>query len=862
MNELGATVLILSGALMLLGGFMLLLGISLRQELLLSRSFSLELFGRLNKKRSSTRYTHYTHYTRYSRRYSRLLLSFWRPLKRYLLHISGLQFQARALDICRYLFYSNFILTTVALAILLSLMLESDLSNRYVVSHSSATLPAFFRMTAVWAGSSGSLLFWYWLLTLFSAIAVGQGRRRLHNRFPPFMLILFAAQLFFILLLLFFRDAQPFRTYALTMESGRGINPLLLHWAMIIHPPILYIGYVSSVIPFALIMSALISGNLREDFLPFVRRWAIFSWFFLGTGILLGSKWAYEELGWGGYWAWDPVENASLMPWLIATAFLHSLIVQERRGLLRFWNVILVTLFYHACLVGTWITRSGVLEGPHVFAESDIGPFMIAYIAASLLFYSRFIYFGRHKLHPQGTMEVVTSKEGSILWNNFLMILIVAIILTGVFSPFLPLDCSFEGGSFGCHRVEWKPAAYNRLIIPLALFTLFLMGASPLLAWRKSAWKVWKKSLRWPLLFGLAAGTAFAVSYGYLFSFLPSADTGIWGEGYISEALAVLTVGVSGFVAAGLFQEYFLGIRSRMLRFGEQIPTAFIRLVLRNKRRYGGYLVHLSIVFLFIGYAGSAFKKTQRFEFHYKLMRRPANGEVIHYRSGDKAYLDNYQVQAGDFFLRPLFQPGADRSNRLHFTISQEAHFRLWQGETSPAVVLPPGQVDPYLFANQQAAFPAWLLESLSGRSLSGKMKTERHFHTQADPVSGNVLRSQDLQAVYIPTSEPDIYSTWKEDFYIQLGTFYQPQQQQKQQQNPLLNRNYEAYYHQFNKDPQAYYSLFPTSLILSLQVWINPLVKFIWLGSLLFFFSSLILLLPFGERQRGSKSPRRAAGR
>ncbi|MBI3396568.1 MAG: cytochrome c biogenesis protein CcsA, partial [Spirochaetia bacterium] len=415
---------------------------------------------------------------------ARGVLGVIRPVQRWIIHTFGLGSQATALDLARHALYANAGFVVIALAILAAQMTVTDLTSRYVVHSTSVDLPLFFRITGTWAGSSGSLLFWYTLLTVFSAIVVYQTRARLFNRLPILFFSLAMLQLVFVLLTLFFKDAQPFRSYPAPMVSGRGLNPLLLHWAMIIHPPMLYIGYVSFAIPFALMISSVVSGNMKEDYMPLLRRWTIFSWFFLGTGILLGSKWAYEELGWGGYWAWDPVENASLMPFLLATAFLHSLIVQERRGMLRFWNVFLITLAYHFCLLGTWITRSGILQGPHTFAESSIGIPLIVFIGLSFTFYLRYLYFRRKALRPKERLEAVTSKEGSMLLNNFLMTLATMVVLFGVFSPLLPIDCSFDGG-FACHKAEWKLNTFNKIMVPIGILTLFLMGASPLLSWRK-----------------------------------------------------------------------------------------------------------------------------------------------------------------------------------------------------------------------------------------------------------------------------------------------------------------------------------------------------------------------------------------
>ena len=840
MNELGAITLLLSGSTVIFSIITALLGLSLRQERGLFRVLTLELLDASAGRRGRASL---------ASRFARSTLGIWRPFKRSLLRGTGMRTQAMALELSGQALVINAALSGLALFVLMLLMVTSDLTNRYVVMNSAVDLPFFFRITGTWAGSSGSLLFWYFMLTFFSAVAVVQARERLPGRLPFLYLIVGTLQALFVMLNLFFDDAQPFRVYPLEMESGTGINPLLLHWAMIIHPPVLYVGYVSFAIPFAITMAAVISGKMREDWLPFLRRWSLFSWFFLGTGILLGSKWAYEELGWGGYWAWDPVENASLMPFLLATAFLHSLIVQERRGMLRFWNVLLITLSYHFCLLGTWITRSGILQGPHTFAESTIGTPFIIYIAISFTFFTRYLYFARNKLKPARELEAVTSKEGSMLLNNFLMALATLIVLIGVFSPLLPLDCVWENG-FACHAVEWKQSTYNKIMVPIGILTLFLMGASPLLAWRKGADTVYRRTLRTPLLIGLVGTILFALLYGFFFSGERDASDGPWGPGVISEIFSILTVGVACFTLAGLFEEYRQGIRSRRNRFGENSVQAFIRLVLRNKRRYGGYLVHISIVFLFVGYAGSAFKKTTKFDFHYYKMRTEPGSEFIHYYSGDRAFFDNYEIEARDLFFKPEFQPNADRSNPVHFTVAQQAHFHVQPGGRSVDGFKRTTEVKPkdqsvLAFANRPAPALDQFSKFWTGFTRDGRMITERHFHPRIDPASGRVQRDRRGEAQRTPTSKPDIRSTWNEDIYIQLGSMYEP----GSRVNAPFNHHYEFYYHQTDRSLQANARLFPSTLVATLEVWINPLVKFIWLGSILFFLSGLVILMPFGER-------------
>lgn len=836
LNQLGAGILVLSAAVTAFSLLCALLGMSVRQLRSLFRFVVLELIDDWKGRRGKSRL---------SVRFSRRITGGFIVLRTRILGLVGLRSLSGALDLSVQALYVNASLVGLAFITLMILMVQGDLTNRYVVTHSSADLAVFFKITGAWAGSSGSLLFWYFLLTLFSAAAVYQAR--LYNRMPFLFLSLGVIQFVFAFLGLFFSDAQPFRIFPQPMAAGQGLNPLLQHWGMIIHPPILYMGYVGSAIPFAIAMSVLLSGNFKDNYYAILRRWTIFSWFFLGFGILLGSKWAYEELGWGGYWAWDPVENASLMPFLLMTAFLHTTIVTERRGMLRFWTMLLILLAYHFSMLGTWITRSGVLQGPHSFSESSVGKPLIIYIGVSALFYLRYIVMNRRRLRPEEQLETVTSKEGTMLLNNFLMLLAVFVILVGVFSPLLPIDCSVDWSAnpmFDCHKSEWKQTAYNRIMVPVGVFTLFLMGASPLLAWKKSADQVYAKNLRIPLLAGLVVTIVTALVYGKFFS--PSGEDSSWGSPLVADVFSILTAGIAAFTLSGIVQEYSRGIRSRRIRLGENGFQAFLRLVGRNKRRYGGYLVHVAIVFLFIGYAGSSFKRTAKIDFHYYKLQQTEGSPVVRYYSGDKGYIGNYEVEATEFFIAPAFRDNADPSNPQHLVVTHEGHYHVRKpGEPAPMVVVPES-VAPYVFANRKADVWETSLKFFTGFVPGGRMKSERQFHPQVYPVTGELRRTENGAAMRIPTSEPDIRSSFHEDIYIQLGSVMDAERKT----NPDLAHMYELFYSEFKQDPRAYSALFPHSIVATLEVWVNPLVKFIWFGSILFFISGLILLLPFGERE------------
>ncbi|GBF42744.1 cytochrome c biogenesis protein [Leptospira ellinghausenii] len=701
--------------------------------------------------------------------------------------------ERKAVELGRLALMTNPFVIVLTFVVLLTQLVRSDYSNYYVVMHSSEHLPLFYKMTSIWSGSSGSLLFWNLILNVFTFIVLWQTRKSIEDRIPMMNLILAVLSGFFSFLAVFYGDAQPFREFVPEAAAGRGLNPLLQHWAMIIHPPILYIGYVSISIPFAIAMSALVSGQLSEDWMKFIRKWTLFSWFFLGTGILLGSKWAYEELGWGGYWAWDPVENASLMPWLLTSAFVHSVVIQERRGMLKFWNMLLVILAFHFSLLGTWITRSGVLEGPHSFSKSTIGTPFIVYIIASFLFFTGFVIYRRKNLTPERNLEAITSKEGSFLLNNFLLVLSTAAILLGVFSPLL-------------YGKEFKAPWFNSWGVPAGIFLLLLMGSAPLLAWRKGAGAVFFSTLLKPFLFGILGGGLYILFYSQNFT-KPDSKYG----DVLAEVYSVLTVGIGVFTIAGIIQEYYRGIKARRDEHKEEsLLRAGVNLLLKNKRRYGGYLVHFSLVLIFIGYAGNAFKINTSVRFFYEL--QPPTSEEIIYQSIDKAMIGGYQIEANTLKIKPVLISGlGGEPNIQNVIVSQEASYGIYRG-----------------------------LEKIA------TLDTERRFYPQISHLTGDF-------ETHIPTSEPAIHSMAKEDFYIQLGAI---ETSDLKSENPDLPLMFMQYYFTpgSETDKLKLFLNFPRQIVANLEVWINPLVKLIWIGSLLYFMSGIFLLLPIGERKKQTR--------
>ncbi|RME93338.1 MAG: heme lyase CcmF/NrfE family subunit, partial [Candidatus Hydrogenedentota bacterium] len=398
--------------------------------------------------------------------------------------------------------YANAIFISIATLSLIVLLLSADFSVVYVANHVNHALPYFYRFTSVWAGQAGSLLWWNFLLSLFSAIALSDISKREAKLIPGMIIVLLLTSLFFTVLGSFTSDSDPFvqfvgkqgnKLFLLSQNDGRGLNPLLQHWAMIIHPPILYLGYVSFAVPFAIAMSVLMLKNIHIKWIPLVRRWTLFSWGFLGFGILLGGKWAYEELGWGGYWAWDPVENAALMPWLTGTAFLHSVIVQERRNMLKVWNMTLVTISFLMCIFGTFLTRSGVVSSVHAFASSNLGPFFTGFMALMAIF-SLVLILSRYKeLKSDKPIESFLSREAGFLFNNVILLIALLTVIWGTMYPV------FTEAVYG-EKTSVTAIWFNKWMSPLGLAILFLTGLGPLLSWRRTSANTLWRNLRFPLL--------------------------------------------------------------------------------------------------------------------------------------------------------------------------------------------------------------------------------------------------------------------------------------------------------------------------------------------------------------------------
>ncbi|HEX2346281.1 MAG TPA: cytochrome c-type biogenesis CcmF C-terminal domain-containing protein [Gaiellaceae bacterium] len=471
-----------------------------------------------------------------------------------------------------------FLTTLVASLILLAALLRHDFSFAYVARTTSEALPTAYTVSAFWGGQEGSLLLWLLVLTAFGAAAVRLNRTWARDLIVWVVPVFAAVAVFFSFLVV--AVASPFATQA-PPPDGAGMTPSLQNPYMLAHPPLLYLGYVGLTVPFAFALGALLSGRLDERWLVATRRWTLLAWAALGIGQLLGAHWAYVEVGWGGYYAWDPVENAALMPWLAATAFLHSVMIQEKRGMLRVWNVLLVILAFTLSLFGTFLTRSGVVNSIHSFTQSSIGPWFLGFIGVTVAVSLGLVFWRLPQLRSPTKLESPISREAAFLYNNLLLLALCLAILWGVVYPMLSEALRGEAVVLG-------RSYYDFFLRVFGLPLLLLMGIGPLVAWRRASLRSLVTTFRWPTLVALATGILLLVL----------------GAGRSTPGLVAYTF--SAFVGATIVMEFARGTRARKALGATSWPGAFASLMSRNRRRYGGYVVHASIVLLAIGIAGSS----------------------------------------------------------------------------------------------------------------------------------------------------------------------------------------------------------------------------------------------------------------
>ena len=495
---------------------------------------------------------------------------------------------------------ATFAVVLLAAGVLVTAAFQNDFSIAYIFHHSNRDLPAPYKFATLWSGQEGSLLFWSLLLATYGLVL------RLRYKVDPRLfayasVVIAAVQIFFLLLLNF--AARPFALMQGTLpDDGAGLNPLLQYPEMVIHPPMLYLGYVGFTVPFAFALGALAMRYPGEKWIHITRRWTMVTWGFLTCGIFLGAHWAYRVLGWGGYWGWDPVENASLMPWLTGTAFLHSVMMQEKRGMLKVWNMWLIFATFGLSIFGTLLTRSGLVNSVHAFAQSSIGNWFTGFLAIVLAVCLFFYIKNASHLRTEHKLESLISRESSFLFNNLLLLLACFTVLWGTLFP--KLSEWIQG-----NKVTVGPPFFNRVNIPVALLLLLLTALGPLLAWRRTSFESLKRNFRGPALGALAVGlflVATPSSWGSVFGIRPWADT--------SQLYALVTIILSSLVAFTVASEFIRGGRVISRHTGQNIFSSMGHLLHRNTRRYGGYIVHFGVIVIMIGFAGSAFNQDKEQE--------------------------------------------------------------------------------------------------------------------------------------------------------------------------------------------------------------------------------------------------------
>jgi cytochrome c-type biogenesis protein CcmF len=485
---------------------------------------------------------------------------------------------------------------TLSVIILEYLLITTDYQVKYVYNTTNNVAPLFFRITALWGSQAGSLLFWAWLMSIFAALVMVRKWGKMRTLMPYVISITQINMVFFLGLVVFVANPFELQDVFPPPVDGQGMNPLLRHFGMIIHPPMLYIGFVSTVIPYSFAMAALITRQTDDVWIRTTRRWTLVSWLFLSLGLLLGGWWAYDVLGWGGYWGWDPVENSSLIPWLIMTPFLHSVMMQESRGMLKRWNMALIILAYSLMLNGTFITRAGVVASVHTFAQSAIGPLFLAFITVMFIF-SLYLFVNRwDELKSDNELDSLLSRESFFLLNNLIFIGLAVIVWWGTHFPLFSELLTGE-------KIVVGPPFYEKTTAPLWAIVVLLMGVAPLIPWRRGSPKRLAALFMWPVIVAMAT-----IAFLYLVVGIT-----LWGA-LLGFALCIFTLTVT-------IVEYWRGVQARH-RKGESYPVALFQLMTRNRRRYGGYLVHIGVILIAIGVVGSRF-------YQVEVQRNVAIGETF-----------------------------------------------------------------------------------------------------------------------------------------------------------------------------------------------------------------------------------------
>jgi cytochrome c-type biogenesis protein CcmF len=679
-------------------------------------------------------------------------------------------------------------LVVVAVAALEHGLLTDDFRLDYVYHYSSVSQALPYKIGALWGGQAGSLLFWTLILTGMGSVLIATNRTKNRALMPHAVAVVAAVATFFLVLVTVVES--PF-VLGPARADGVGLNPQLKNYWMLIHPPTLYLGYVAFTIPFAFAIAALATRRTGDVWFRTTRRWTLTAWFLLGTGILLGSYWAYVELGWGGYWAWDPVENASLMPWLTGTAFLHSVMIQEKKGMLKVWNMALILLTFSLCIFGTFLTRSGIISSVHAFATSDIGPAFGIFLGLVVFGSLALLLTRLDDLRSEGRLESILSRESSFVFNNLIF---VGIAFTVLLLTTFPLLSEAATGN----KVTMGPPIFNVVNVPWAIALLFLAGVGPLIAWRKASAANLRRNFTVPGLLGLWVLTALLVLDVRLYAsraaqgFRALAGLDLGGVFDAVKAFyPALTFGVGAFVAGTVLLEFHRGVRARRRQHGESAASALGRLVWRNKRRYGGYVVHLGIVVLFFGIAGSS-------SYQKELVQELTPGEAMQVDGYTLRY-EGHDLEAVDDHIGAITRLAVFRDGEAVGTLSPEQRFH-------------PNLVFPEL---RRAFLEA---KAQRGRDPEGYRAAVAALYPRIEALeasAGREVKTPSTEVAIHASLSPLSPSRWGEDLYV----------------IPLWVE--------------------PDTGRASFRVFVNPMVNFIWLGGLVFVAGAGIGLLPDARERR-----------
>ena len=664
----------------------------------------------------------------------------------------------------RHALYALAGLLVTAFVILEVAYLRSDFSYALVAQNSSTDTPTFYKFTAIWSSQAGSLLLWVLLLSLFSSAVLRVTRDKQREVVPYATAVLAGIASFFLMLVVFY--ASPFDTLSPAPVEGNGLNPLLRHPAMMFHPPMLYTGYVGFSVPFAFAVGALITRRTGADWIRATRRFALIAWTFLGFGIMLGALWSFAELGWGGYWGWDAVENASLMPWLVGTAYLHSIQVEEKRGMLRVWNVSLVMAAFVLALLGTFLVRSGILDSIHAFGASTLGKPFLVFITVCAVGSTVLVVTRLDHLRSDAKLQSIWSREGAFLLNNLVLVALAFVIWWGTFFPLISEAFTGKKASVG-------PPWFDRYTVPLALALVLLAGVGPVLTWRKVSARALRRSLVVPL------GTAAAVCAALLL-FSDAADS--WTS-LVMFTLIAFVFGVIG-------QEFWRGVGARRVMTREAPPTALARLVARNRRRWGGYVVHIGIAVLFLGVAASSAFHSQR---------------DIRLEQGQTTTVGDYKVK----YLRPTADVGRDTA-----------------GTGAPI------------------SLGAVLDVSKNGKHTI--VRPKRNFYPTNDPSVPLIARFFEGE----PTSEVDVRWGLSRDLWFavqpDLASLIPAIREADAKFNKPQFVKYQGYL--ITAIAKSYANDPPPA---NFRMIVSPMVSFIWIGGLIAVFGALIAVWPGAETRR-----------